>query len=208
MVLTDAMIEKFVDIYSERGVLPEGSSAGKIELGWTVKVTIHSKEYEAWVALTEIPVEEVVKDFPLLKWLLPLFSTPFILGHNLFLAYRSLIGPKFFEKQKKQGKIERKNLRVVELLPDEEDDPNKRKEIEDEIIYGVFSGKIQPIEQDQKDLAQDALALLCEALSEKFDELPQDKQQAKKIGLKLVRKMFEFMPEENIEALMKELKIA
>lgn len=207
VVLTNEMIEKFVDIYSERGKSPEGSSAGMIELGWTVRLTIHAKEYEAWVALAEMPVAEVAKDFPFIKWLLPLFSTPFILGHNLFLAYRSLVGPKFFAKLKKKGKISRKNLYVAELMPNDETEPDKRKEIEDEIIYGVFNGKILPIEQDQEDLAQDALALLCEALSEKVDKLPEKKQQAKEVGLKLVRKMFEFMPQENIEALMEELEI-
>jgi len=206
MILTDKMIERFVEVYAERGTSGD-CEAGKIDLGWTVKFSTHAKDYEAWVAMKEIPVVEIAKDFPFIKWLWPLFNTQMILGHNLFLAYRSLVGPKIFAKLKKKGVIARDNLCVAELLPDEELEPDKRKEIEDEIIYGVYSGKISPIAQDQEDLAKDALDLLHAALSEDIDKIPAKGPQAKEVGLKLVRKMFELMPEEILRDLIIDLEI-
>jgi len=204
MILTDEMVEKFVDIFAEHGI-PDAGPPGTVELGWTVRFSTDAREYEAWVAVSELPVVEVARRFAFFKWLWPLFNAPFILGHNLFLAYKALVGPKVFMSLKKKGEVARDSLSIEELLPDENLPPEKRKEIDDEIIYGVFSGKIKPVEEDQRELEDQAVNLLSEAIEENVEKLPTTKKDARRIGLVLVRRMFEYMPEENLEALMTEL---
>ena len=204
MNLTDEMIEQFVEIFARHGV-PADGPAGMTELGWTVRFRTDAKEYEAWVSLKDLPVVEVAQRFVLFKWLWPLFNAPFILGHNLFLAYRALVGPRMFELLNREGRISDDSLSVEELLPDEDLPAEKRKEIDDEIIRGVLAGRIKPAEDDQADLEERAVSLLSEALGEEFEALPSDPDEIRRVGLALVRRMFSYMPEENLEALMIDL---
>jgi len=207
MKLTDEMIEKFVEIYAERGVAEPDGKPGQVELGWTVRFRTDAKEYEAWVAISDVSVVRVAERFELFKWLWPLFNTPFVLGHNLFLAYRGIVAPLIFEALKEKGELSRENLVVEELLPDEELQPQKRKEIDDEIIHGVLNGKIKPVAEDLKDLRERAVSLLSDALGEDFEQLPSEPDEIRRVGIALIRRMFSYMPEENLVKLMTDLEL-